>query len=237
MPSQLVLSIDTSVAVAVALTRADGTVLAARSSDAPRLQAERLAPLLAEVLAESGAAPKDVAEVVVGTGPAPFTGLRVGLVSAQTFALAVGAPVRGVCSLDALAVQAAAALGLERGTSVLVTTDAKRREVYWARYTVGTDADDLARTAGPGVALPASLAENGTTTGAVVVGPAVALYGGVLAPGAASIHADVVAQPDPAVLVRLAAAAAARGESLDPAPLYLRRPDAQVPGASKRATG
>lgn len=237
MPSQLVLSIDTSVAVAVALTRADGTVLAERASDAARLQAERLAPLLAEVLAESGASPRDVAEVVVGTGPAPFTGLRVGLVSAQTFALAIDAPVHGVCSLDALAVQAAAVLGLEPGTSVLVTTDAKRREVYWGRYTVGVDAAALVRTAGPGVATPAMLVEDGTTAGAVVVGPGVALYGDVLAAGAAALHADAVTQPEPAVLVRLAAAAAARGDDLDPAPLYLRRPDAQVPGASKRATG
>jgi len=237
MPSQLVLSIDTSVAVAVALTRADGTVLASRSSDAARLQAERLAPLLAEVLAEAGASPRDVAEVVVGTGPAPFTGLRVGLVSAQTFALAVGAPVRGVCSLDALAAQAASRLGLAPGTEVLVTTDAKRREVYWARYTVGADAAAPVRTAGPGVASPAALVEDGTTAGAVVVGPGVRLAGDVLAAGAAATHADVVAQPDPAVLVSLAAAAAARGEDLDPAPLYLRRPDAQVPGASKRATG
>lgn len=237
MPAQLVLSIDTSVAVAVALTRTDGTVLAERSSDAARLQAERLAPLLAEVLAEAGAVPQDVAKVVVGTGPAPFTGLRVGLVSAQTFALAIDAPVHGVCSLDALALQAASTLGLEPGTSVLVVTDAKRREVYWGRYSVGADAATLVRTAGPGVALPAALAEDGTTAGAVVVGPGASLYGDVLAPSTAAIHADAVTQPDPAVLVRLASAAAARGDDLDPAPLYLRRPDAQVPGASKRATG
>lgn len=237
MPQQLVLSIDTSVAVAVALTRADGDVLAQRSSDAPRLQAERLAPLLEEVLAEAGAAPSDVAEVVVGTGPAPFTGLRVGLVTARTFAFALGAPVHGVCSLDALALRAAADLGLEPGTPLVVVTDAKRREVYWARYTTGTDAASLVRTAGPGVGPAAGLVADGTTAGAVVVGPGAALYGDVLARGATSVRPDAVAQPDPAALVRLAAAAAARGEDLDPAPLYLRRPDAQVPGTSKRATG
>ncbi|MGP7959792.1 tRNA (adenosine(37)-N6)-threonylcarbamoyltransferase complex dimerization subunit type 1 TsaB [Sanguibacter sp. A247] len=237
MPTQYVLSIDTSVAVAVALTRADGSVVAARASAAARLQAESLAPLLAEVLAEAGVAPREIAEVVVGTGPAPFTGLRVGLVSAQTFALAIGAPVRGVCSLDAVALEAASTRGLAPGTSVVVVTDAKRREVYWARYTVGTDAASLVRTAGPGVAAPLVLAEDGTTADAVIVGPGVALYGDVLSRGALADHADAVVQPDPAVLVQLSAAAGARGEDRDPAPLYLRRPDAQVPAASKRATG
>lgn len=237
MPTQHVLSIDTSVAVAVALTRADGTVVATRSSGAARLQAERLAPLLAEVLAEAGVEPRGVAEVVVGTGPAPFTGLRVGLVSAQTFALAIDAPVRGVCSLDALALEAARTLGLASGTDVVVTTDAKRREVYWARYTVGTDAASLVRTAGPGVAAPLALAEDGTTAGAVVVGPGVDLYGDVLGRDALAVHASAVTQPDPAALVELSAAAGSRGEDRDPAPLYLRRPDAQVPAAGKRATG
>lgn len=232
-----VLALDTSVAVAVSVVD-DGQVLAAHAADAPRQQAELLAPLVSRAMTDSGTDVGDLCAVVVGTGPAPFTGLRVGLVTARTFALASGVPVHGVCSLDALALGAARDLDLAVGSDVLVVTDAKRREVYWARYRV-TDAGGargVTTTVGPGVGAAAALVEDGTAAGTVVVGPAAATHGDALA-AVADVRTDGPTTPDPALLVELASAALARGEELPTTPLYLRRPDAQVPGARKRATG
>ena len=131
-----VLALDTSAAVAVSLVDEDGGRLASRSSDERRRHAESLAPLITEVLAEAGIDRADLTAVVAGTGPAPFTGLRVGLVTARTLALTLGVPVLGVPSLDALAVEAVSDLGLRPGAEILATSDARRKEVYWARYRV-----------------------------------------------------------------------------------------------------
>jgi tRNA threonylcarbamoyl adenosine modification protein YeaZ len=82
-------------------------------------------------------AASDVDEVVVGMGPGPFTGLRVGIAFAQSFALARQIPVRGVCSLDAIAAQI-------KENDFIITVDARRKEVYWARYTNGVRISDPA---------------------------------------------------------------------------------------------
>ena len=234
-----VLAIDTSVSVAVSVIGGDGAILAAHVEDAPRQQAEQLAPLVERALRETGLTARDLGSVVVGTGPAPFTGLRVGLVTARTVAFAAGVPASGVCSLDALALGAARSLGLAEGAEVVVVTDAKRREVYWGRYRVA-GAGPSARlevVAGPGVASPGSLVADGTVVGAVVTGPAAAQHGEVFAGAAARVALDGPVSPDPALLAELAAERLAGGEILGTAPLYLRRPDAQAPGARKRATG
>lgn len=126
-----------------------------------------LAPMVQHVLADAGVDRTQVTAVVAGTGPAPFTGLRVGLVTARTMALALDVPAWGVPSVDALA--ATAARTAEPGARVLVVTDARRREVYWAEYRV--DADRAAEPiGGPDIAVPATLVEHGRTTGALVVG-------------------------------------------------------------------
>ena len=162
-----VLALDTSAAVAVALTDDAGRPLAARSVQEHRRHAELLAPLINEVLAEAGVDRSAITAVVAGTGPAPFTGLRVGLVTARALALALGVPVHGVCSLDAIAAQAVRDLALAVGTEVLVVTDARRREVYWARYRVTGAATDpehaIELVAGPGVDHPAAVAAEGVT--------------------------------------------------------------------------
>ena len=236
-----VLALDTSAAVSVALIK-EGVTLAARVVHEQRRHAEQLAPMIAEVLAETGTDRTELTSVVVGTGPAPFTGLRVGLVSARTLGLALDIPVYGVCGLDAIAAQAAVDLSLASATEVLVVTDARRREVYWARYRVSRSrslagggslsSSSVAVTlvAGPGVATAAQVAAEGYAEGAVVVGPGASLYPEVFAP-----VPGAPVDPDPVVLAQLALARVARGEDLPTTPLYLRRPDVMPPAARKRA--
>jgi tRNA threonylcarbamoyl adenosine modification protein YeaZ len=207
----LVLAIDTSSpAVTAALVTADGEVLASRTDIAPRGHGELLAPSVAACLDEAGVAVGAVEAVAVGTGPGPYTGLRVGLVTAAAFADARGIPAYGACSLDAIAASCTA------DGNLLVVTDARRREVYWARYERGV------RVSGPHVDHPADVPLDDVTA---IAGAAVDLYEWrgprVLAPR----------YPEPGPLVRLALASGADSAPL--APLYLRRPDAVVPGAPK----
>ena len=146
----LVLAFDTATpAVTVALY--DGThVLAETTTVDARRHGELLAPSIDAVLAEGGASRLDVTAVAAGTGPGPYTGLRVGLVTARVLGSALGVPVYGVCTLDVIAADAAAAAG---GREFIVATDARRREVYWARY----DASGR-RLDGPAVGIPADVA-------------------------------------------------------------------------------
>jgi tRNA threonylcarbamoyl adenosine modification protein YeaZ len=95
-------------------------------------------------LVQEALAISDVDQVVVGMGPGPFTGLRVGIAFAQSFALAREIPVRGVCSLDAIATQI-------KEDDFIITVDARRKEVYWARYTNGV------RVGQPAVNFPADV--------------------------------------------------------------------------------
>ncbi|MEL7975565.1 tRNA (adenosine(37)-N6)-threonylcarbamoyltransferase complex dimerization subunit type 1 TsaB [Isoptericola sp. F-RaC21] len=232
-----VLALDTSAAVAVALVDPGGARLAARSADERRRHAESLAPLVDAVLADAGLDRTDLTAVAVGTGPAPFTGLRVGLVTARTLALALGIDVLGVPSVDALAVQAVADLGLTPGDEVLVATDARRKEVYWAHYRVvaheGPHAVPVVETlAGPGVdkaaAVAARLADAPADGRLVVVGEGASLY-----PEHLPADDDGPLVPDAAVLARLALARRAAGEDLPTEPLYLRRPDVQEPASPR----
>lgn len=222
-----VLALDTSAAASAAVVDAAGRTLATRSSGETRRHAEALTPLVDAVLAEAGVARTDLTAVVAGTGPAPFTGLRVGLVTARTLGLALGVPVHGVSSLDAIAL--AAARDLAPGSEVLVVTDARRKEVYAARYRVTAGAG-VELLDGPDVATPATLAGRGLPDGALVVGAGTVLYPDLL-PGAP-------AEVDPADLARVALARlAVPGATLPTEPLYLRRPDAVPPAAGKRALG
>lgn len=232
----MLLALDTSGDIAVSLLALDGNapgpVLAARRAHEQRRHAELLAPMITQVLADAGAHRGDLSAVVVGTGPAPFTGLRAGLVTARVLARSLGVPVHGVPSLDAFAAQAFAA-GVTTEGDVLVVTDARRREVYAARYrTAGqNEGPDVAAVAGPLVDHPDVVA--GTlAAGAVVVGPGTALYPDQLraAPGAPT-------ELDPAALAALAMTRVARGADLPTEPLYLRRPDVTPAATRKRVTG
>ncbi|MEU6364747.1 tRNA (adenosine(37)-N6)-threonylcarbamoyltransferase complex dimerization subunit type 1 TsaB [Streptomyces sp. NPDC046931] len=214
----LLLALDTATpAVTVALH--DGTSVIASSSQVDaRRHGELLLPAVDRVLAEADTRLDAVTGIVVGVGPGPYTGLRVGLMTADTFGLALGVPVHGVCSLDGLAY----ASDLE--VPFVVATDARRKEVYWARY-------DNARTRAtePAVDRPAEIAEQ--VAGLPAVGAGALLYPDTFPQAHEPEHVSAAA------LASLAAEKLAAGEELaPPRPLYLRRPDAQVPRNYKVVT-
>lgn len=217
----LLLAVDTATpAVTVALH--DGTSVVAESGQVDaRRHGELLLPAVDRVLAEAGTALDAVTDVVVGVGPGPYTGLRVGLVTAAAFASALSVPVHGLCTLDGLA-YAAGRAGLEGPFAV--ATDARRKEVYWARYD-----DPRTRVTGPAVDRPADIA--GQLAGLPVVGAGAVLYPEAFPDAREPEHVSAGA------LAALAAERLSAGEELlPPQPLYLRRPDAQVPKNYKVVT-
>ncbi|MBZ3907421.1 MULTISPECIES: tRNA (adenosine(37)-N6)-threonylcarbamoyltransferase complex dimerization subunit type 1 TsaB [Streptomyces] len=216
----LLLALDTATpAVTVALHDGSDVVAASSQVDARR-HGELLLPAVDRVLAEAGTRLDAVTGIVVGVGPGPYTGLRVGLMTADTFGLALGVPVHGLCTLDGLAYEAQGAV---EGPFV-VATDARRKEVYWARYD-----GPRARVSEPAVDRPAEIAE--LVAGLPAVGAGALLYPDTFPDARAPEHVSAAA------LAALAAERLAAGEELEaPRPLYLRRPDAQVPKNYKVVT-
>ncbi|QKS13058.1 tRNA (adenosine(37)-N6)-threonylcarbamoyltransferase complex dimerization subunit type 1 TsaB [Curtobacterium sp. Csp1] len=205
----MLLAIDTSAGTSVAVVDpATGRAVAERSTDDSRRHAEVVGPFLAEVLAEAGITGADVTGVVAGMGPGPFTGLRVGIAAARTFAAARGVPVLPFVSHDAVAADQAA------DGPFVVLTDARRREVYWSAYDqTGT------RVAGPGLAKPADLDDAIRAA----------------RPDAVGWDRVTVATIPAWRLGALAADRLASGASFaDDTALYLRDPDVTMPGAPKR---
>ncbi len=202
------------------------TVLSQRRVTDPFGHAERLMPLALAALDEAGSSLRDVDAVVVGLGPGPFTGLRVGIATAAALGDALDVPVHGVPSHDGLA-RSLFPLQAE----LLVVTDARRREVYVSGYRA-----DGRRVLGPSVvapaALPAMLAEHGLAS---------VHLAGAGAPLLADPHPTVLDAPagGPVLgLVECAATPLLTGAVPGPVvPLYLRRPDATVPGARKSVLG
>ncbi|WP_457252768.1 tRNA (adenosine(37)-N6)-threonylcarbamoyltransferase complex dimerization subunit type 1 TsaB [Pedococcus sp. P5_B7] len=214
--TRVVLAIDTSTSVSVAVST--GADWAMGGSDDPRGHTESVAPLMRDLLARAGVSAADVTDVVVGNGPGPFTGLRVGIVSGLVFAHARGIPVHGVCSLDVLAQQAVEHVG---EGEFLVATDARRKEVYWARYRVDPDRDErdrAVRLTDPAVARPAELPEDVRSLPTAGRGPV--LYPELFP------HPVAVLDVSAGVLTDLAVQRLDAGVELPVEPLYLRRPDA-----------
>ncbi|APU17591.1 MULTISPECIES: tRNA (adenosine(37)-N6)-threonylcarbamoyltransferase complex dimerization subunit type 1 TsaB [Actinoalloteichus] len=241
----LLLAIDTSTpAVTAGLVELDPRsaprLLAEQIVVDPRAHGELLTPLISSAVQTAGRTLADLDVIACGVGPGPFTGLRVGMVTAAALGDALDRPVYPVCSLDAVraACVAEPATQAESGSgsaadahsvgSLLVVSDARRRELYWARY----DADGV-RTHGPEVAAPDALAER-------LPDLDVAALAGPQASQAAErfalpVHATT--GPTPLGLALVAAEAALAQRSPEPlVPLYLRRPDAVAPGAPKRVS-
>ncbi|MGE9808217.1 MULTISPECIES: tRNA (adenosine(37)-N6)-threonylcarbamoyltransferase complex dimerization subunit type 1 TsaB [unclassified Janibacter] len=219
----ILLAIDTSTS-AITVAVHDGTeCLASGSVVDARRHTEQLAPLLRDVLADAGLTPRDVTDVVVGTGPGPFTGLRVGIVTGLTFAHALGIRVHGVCSLDALA-HGWAKNAPEPGATFLVASDARRKEVYHATYRV-TDDGRAQRLTEPAVSRPGDLPS--AVTALPTVGRGAQVHPEHLPSGVTPLDVDA------ADLAAVAAPLIAAGADLPTEPLYLRRPDAVEPAAVK----
>ena len=132
------LAIDTSTSKSIVGIIEDGKILFEEAHEGATDHGRALSELVAKALKVS----KPPHQVVVGMGPGPFTGLRVGIAFAQTFALARGIPVIGVCSLDAIQIDQ---------SEYTVAVDARRKEIYWASYKDGVRID------GPHVNKPAEI--------------------------------------------------------------------------------
>ncbi len=216
----LELCIDTSDGASIAIVQ-DDRVLSRRREENPRQHAETLAVLIRDAAAEAGlrAPLRDAGwdRVCVGTGPAPYTGLRAGLITADVFAAAASVPVYGVPSLDVIARGALDLLPV--GTEVIAVADARRKEVYWARYrAAGPDALEVLSE--PTVSAPAALGGELRRSEATLAGPGAHLVQEKLAAPAGPTD-----PADAALLSRLVSVGLAAGKPLLTAPLYLRRPD------------
>ena len=250
-----ILSIDSSLGTQVAVVDAAETaglpvtcpvqVLSRAEQADTRRHAESLGQMLSEALSAPVVADRPLDAVVAATGPAPFTGLRAGLVTARVVGRTRGIPVHGVSSLDAVARRALDSLEAHerrKDPVVLVATDARRREVYAALFRANGP-DDVTRLTEICVCSPAQVVERiaeqaprqggGVDTIDVVAGSGAALYPEL----AETVSCQEVLAPvsgDALTQVRIALARLERGEELSTQPLYLRHADVQMPAARKR---
>ena len=205
------LAVDTALGACSAAVLDGGRVLAHRFVLMDRGHAEALAPMVEEAMAEAAVAFAQLDRLAVTTGPGTFTGQRVGLAFMRGLRVALGKPLNGVTTLAAMAAQALAETGLAAGAAL---HDAKRGEVYL----------EIFGSIGPRVlAFDDAIA-------ALPAGPLV--LAGTAAPAAAErlpqATLSAVCQPDALWVARLASGMPPATGA--PAPLYLRAPDAKLPG-------
>lgn len=238
----MLLAIDSSAGASATVIH-DGQILASWRTAETNTHAEVLATAVQRTLAEAGAGGAELDGVVVGVGPGPFTGLRVGLALAHSLAEVWQKPLHGVCSLDSLALRAAAQ-GLTR--EFLAASDARRREIYWAQYRAQSHETDgsgpvvsssPAVSSGPAVSLQVL---DGPHVSAAAEAPGLPALGAGVGLYAEQIHlAEGLPEgadqwlPDAEELAQLVDSGAA--QLRDPLPLYLRESDAKVPQQMKRA--
>ena len=203
----MLLAFDTATPLVTVALHDGEDVVAERRSEQRMKHGEQLAPLIEAVLADAGIVRQDLTAIAVGVGPGPFTGLRVGLVTARTLACVLEIPVYGVCSLDVIAVEAAQG-DAPPSRDFVVATDARRKEVYLASY------DDRGRRLdGPDVVRPGDAATDAPVAG----------EGGVLYP-----EAFPAPMPARAAERRLAGAGGGRGAR------RAARPRAALPAPPRR---
>jgi len=202
----VILAIDTSVGISIAIHDGEKTI-AQRTTIEHGQQGEHTADYLNQLLVDTGCAPGDIKQVVVGVGPGPFTGLRVGIATAVTFAHALQIPVNGLCSLDAV--------GFMTDGECIAISDARRKELYWARYLDGMRISD------PSVGTAQVLLRD--YPNAQFVGPAAKLYPEIISAEYVELRAACLAD----------LLAKNLGQIQDVVPMYLRKPDAVEPTHQK----
>ena len=212
----MLLTLDSATPLVTVALHDGSDVVAELVADRPMKHGEQLAPLISSALSSAGLVRQDLTAIGVGVGPGPFTGLRVGLVTARTLGYVLEIPVYGVCSLDVLAIEAVDTGAVS--SDFLVATDARRKEVYLASYSAAGE-----RLDGPSVLRPADAAST-----LPVVGEGAVLYPSDFP------HPAGPTRPSAGWLARVISEE--RAELLDPEPLYLRRPDAEQPGARKQVS-
>jgi tRNA threonylcarbamoyl adenosine modification protein YeaZ len=211
----VILGIDTATPATTVALVAEGVVLAEVTYVDPRRHAESLTPAIQHVLDVSGKTLSAVRHLAVGVGPGAFTGLRVGLMTARSLSQALAIPVIGVCTLDVMAYGS----GIQEPFAVV--TDARRKELFWARYESAER-----RVAGPDVGQPPAVVE------AVGVLPVVGARRAPLPEFFNDPRSPDL--PNAGALARLAEKRLAVGGELLPAsPVYLREPDVSPAVAPK----
>ena len=215
-----VLAFDTSLGGGSVAVMAGGRCLARVVEDQPRALVERLLPMIEEALAAAGLGYADLDLIAVTVGPGTFAGLRIGVAVARGLGVATGVPVAGVTSLEALAWGA-----LDRaapGAAIVAAIDGRRGQLYLQSFRAGpvlvplgppaaVDLDDLAAR------LPS--------------GPGIIAGSGAVIAAAAAPH--LAALPDSSAIDAVHVAALAMSRPVPagpPRPLYLRAPDAKLPG-------
>lgn len=211
----LILAFDTATPAITVAVHDGNEVLSRAGGEGAMAHGEWLMPLVQSALRDAGAAVGELTDIAVGVGPGPYTGLRVGVVTALTLGSTLRIPTHGRCSLDIIAADVD-----DDRPEFIVATDARRKEVYWARYGAAGQ-----RISGPDVAKPADLAALHHDIN--FYGRGAQLYDGIL--GAAGGPVD----PDAGTLAQLIAADS--GAALPLEPLYLRHPDAVAQTSVKRA--
>jgi tRNA threonylcarbamoyladenosine biosynthesis protein TsaB len=218
----MLLALDTATSCCSAAVWRDGAVLGERQAAMERGQSETLAPMIAAVMTEAGAAYANLDGVAVTIGPGAFTGVRIGLSTARALALAAGVPCIGVTTLEAMA--AGVPAGLRRGRLLLVVLDAKRRDLYAQAFSM-----DLTPLGEPAARLPDELPGLLGGAGAVVLaGDASEVAGPLLAGRGIAVTTAPDRHPRPEVVAAIAASRWHPG-SPPPRPLYLRAPDVTLP--------
>lgn len=248
----LVLALDSSATASVALARVHGSeagasfeILARYESEDTRSHAEVMGPYAQAALQDAGVRGEDLDAILTGTGPGPFTGLRAGIVTARALGFAWSVPVYGMMSLTALAERAvsgvvageenaerafasAESAELVEGAELLVLSDARRREVYSARYRVNAAGYSLVD--GPNVCPASEILPGGAPSyaygyGAGLYSEALEEHGWTIVESARGVH------PHAEYLVAAAARLGVENLSEDTSAQYLRDSDAKVPAA------
>jgi tRNA threonylcarbamoyladenosine biosynthesis protein TsaB len=222
----IILAVDTALGACSAALLSGDRVLAHEHREMARGHAEALAPMVQDMMRRATCSFPEVARIGVTTGPGTFAGQRVGLAFARAVALALKKPAVGVTTLDVMAAEALS--GNASAVWAVAAADAKRGEIYLGARTA--NAALLEPELVPLVEAAARLVSLAGRNGRAIVlaGTAAEALGPLLRSAGFEPSDSLIRQPDAIFVARLAALAP---EGPPPRPLYLRPPDAKLPGA------